>query len=162
MSDIIVDLGKAEIIQASPKATQGEKDMSGSHAFSDVQILSSEAINQLNVRPVHVRMGAYIIDCHEVRQTPYMFPVSHLTPSFGASTIKLFNLDDVISEQEQTDGWGLNVALFSVDGIQGAQVYQDAHNNDIMLNLPQNAVGGFTITHPHFDGKLTGYIHLPM
>lgn len=162
MSEIIVDLGKAEIIQASPKPTQGEKDMSGSHAFSGVRTLTLEEINQLNIRHVHVQMGAYIIKAQEVRQTPYMFPVSHLTASFGQSTIKLFNLNDVISEQEQADGWELNVALFSVDGIQGAQVYQDAHTNDIVLNLPQNAVGGFAITHPHFDGRLTGFIPLPV
>lgn len=223
MSEIIVDLGKAEPIPVEPKIVKGERGEQGlpgvqgpqgerglqgetgadsrdgisptitigtvtqgdtpsvinrgtvsdvvldfvlpvatgvgsTDIFVNTDALTDMQLQQLNTCPIYLRVGNYILSAFEVRQKPYMFPAPLINAEqqhnpHSNTIIKLFDVNDVISEQEQADGWRINWSLFEIKGQSDLPSYFVDHN--LHLHLPSGAAGVFTITHPHFDGVLT-------
>lgn len=134
---------------------------SGGGAYTD--ILSQEQVDQLNVRQVYLRIGNHLLQAQEIRQTPYTFPVSLINAEqqhdpHRNTIIKLFDVNDVISEQEQADGWWVHDNLFNVTKVDGLGDFYGV--SGFSLHLSTGATGTYTITHPHFDGALTVNIAL--
>lgn len=136
--------------------------------FANTDALTDMQLRQLNTCSTYLRVGNYILSAFEVRQKPYTFPAPLInaeqqhdlsdTIIKSNTIIKLFDVNDVISEQEQADGWAINQYLFEIKGQSDLPFCYVDHN--YCLHLPSGAAGVFTITHPHFDGALTVNIAL--